>query len=492
MINEEILFIIDENEQLLFNGTEFHPLENNKTKEYFSAATLAQSEIKTHGFKISKDSSADKIEIQAEMKMFDEANLNPDIDYKISALTIPLDNDDNNYIESYAVEIAKLDEKFDSIVNKNKHIDAIFPPYLSYISLYSFEHLEKKSDLFIHFSDDESYAVIFKNGQYISTRALPSINEIAHKVGVDLPKMKEILSTKGVDNSLFTPEEFLHMGNTEDELSKVAERISHSIGHKRGVFKLDTIDRIYLDFEGSDIPGFLNLFDNYGYESATKEILDIFDSVEVGMKHTALQALYALGNVQEKHTVLNLSMYERKPSFLQSHVGQFSIVMIVATLLASIYPIYATLELDSLTTQENKLKSDVIRMNKVTKTLQKELKEIKQKRDTLKKELSDSIAKINTYSHTVDALQNFDKEALSRQKMMKDINIAMKKYALSSQSMNYNEDKSINVHIISTYEKRDNISRFIKYLLSKNYSHVQTRKVEKTESYYESIVEVHQ
>lgn len=492
MIKEEILFIIDENEQLLFNGTEFHPLENKKTKDYFSASTITQSEIKTHGFKISKDSSAEKIEIQAEMKMFDEANLNPDIDYKISSFTIPLDNDDNNYIESYAVEIAKLDEKFTSIVNKNKHIDVIFPPYLSYISLYSFEYLEKKSDLFIHFSDDESYAVIFKNGQYISTRALPSINEIANKVGVNLAKMKEILCTKGVDNSLFTPEEFLHMGNTEDELSKIAERISHSVGHKRGVFKLETLDRIYLDFEGSNIPGFLNLFDNFGYENATKHTLDIFDSVEVGMKHTALQALYALGDVQEKHTVLNISIYERKPSFLQSNVGQFSIVMITATILASIYPIYAMIELDELTTKENQLKNDVTQMNKLTKTLQIELKEVKQKRDTLKKELSDSIDKINTYNHTVNALQNFEKEASSRQKMMKDINIAMRKYSLSSQSMLYSDDKSIKVHIITTYEKRDNISQFIKYLLSKNYSHVRTKKIEKTETYYESIVEVHQ
>jgi len=491
MTTEEILFIIDENQQLLFNGTEFHPLEDKKTKNYFSASTITQSELKIHGFKISQSASDEKIEIQSEMKMFEEANLNPEIDYKIAALKIPLEDDDDNYIESYAVEISSLEQQFSSIAKNNKQIDAIFPPSLSYSALYSFELLEKKNDLFIHFGDDESYAVIFKSGQYISTRILPSINEIANKVGVDITKMKEILSTKGVDNSLFTPEEFLHMGNTEDELSKIVERISHTIGHKRGIFKLNSIDRIYLDFEGSDIPAFLNLFDNFGYESATKQTLDIFENVEVGMKHYALNALYALAKIQEKDTLLNLSIFERKPSFIQSHVGQFSIVMLVATLLAAIYPVYAMLDVEKLSNQENKLNNDVKKMNKVTLKLQVKLKNLRKEREELKKNLSDSLLKINTYSHTADALLDFDKEALSRHKMMKDINLAMRKFSLSSQSMEFDESKTIMVQIISNYNKRDNISQFIKELLSKGYSHVRTKKVQKTENYYESFVEIH-
>ena len=491
MITDEILFIIDENKQLSFNGSEFKEAEPKKVKEYFSASSLAPSLLRTHGFKISKSASVEKIEIQSEMKMFDEANLDPDTDFKISPLTIPLDDDDDNYIESYAIETSKLDEMFSNIANKNKHIDIIYPTPLSYSSLYSFEHLEKKSDLFIHLGDDESYAVIFKNGQYISTRGIASINDIAQKVGVDLDKMKEILSTKGVDNSLYSMDEFLQMGNTEDELTKIAERVSHSIGHKRGVFKLETIDRIYLDFEGSDIPGFLNLFDHYGYESATKQTLDIFNSVEVGMKHLALNALYALGAAQEKLTPLNLSLYERKPAFLKTHVGHLSIVMIVSLILASLYPIYATIELEQLSEKKTTMQNKVKKVVKATKKLQKDFKETRANRDMLRKEMNADMTKIRSYSHTIDALQSFDKEAISRQKMMKDINIAMRKYKLSSKLLEYSEDRSMKVQIITTYNKRDNISKFIKNLLSQGYSHVQTRKVEKTENYYESFVEIH-
>ena len=490
MITDEILFIIDENKQLLFNGSEFTKVDAKKAKDYYSGSIVAPSLLRTHGFKISKSASVEKIEIQAEMKMFDEANLDPDIDYNVSTLSIPLENNDDNYVESYAIEISQLNELFSKIVEKNKQIDLIYPSSLSYSSLYSFEHLEKKSDLFIHLGDEESYAVIFKNGQYISTRSIASINDIAQKVGVDLEKMKEILSTKGVDNSLYTMDEFLQMGNTEDELSKIAERISHSVGHKRGVFKLETIDRIYLDFEGYEIPGFLDLFNNFGYESATKHTLDIFDSVEVGMKHLALNALYALAVAQEKLIPLNLSIYERKPAFLKTHIGHLSVVMIVSLTLASLYPIYATLELEQLNEEKTIIQNKVKKVVKATKKLQKNLKETRTKRDELKKEMSNEIAKIRSYDHTINALQNFDKEAISRQKMMKDINLAMRKYKLSSKFLEYSEDKSMKVQVISTYNKRDNISKFIKNLLSGGYSHVQTRKVEKTENYYESLVEI--
>ncbi|MEA2099027.1 MAG: hypothetical protein U9P72_02755 [Campylobacterota bacterium] len=490
MINDEILFIIDENKQLLFNGTEFKDAPSKNKKEYFSATSLPSSLIYTHGFKTAKTTSDDKIEIQAEMKMFDEAGLNPDVDFKIASKTIPLEDSDDNYIEIFASEITKIDDIFESIAKKNHHIDAIFPPSLSYRSLYSFELLDKKNDLFIHFGDDNSYAVIFKNGQYISTRSISSINELAKHANIELSQMKELLCKKGVKNSLYSEDEFLLMGNIEDQLSKIVEKISHSIGHKRGVFKLDSIDRIFLDFETADIPGFLNLFNNYGYEDASKEILNIFDSVEVGMKHYALNALYALGSVQDKYSIVNLTIYERKPAFLKTNVGHLSIITLFALILSSVYPVYTFLELEKLNASKAKLKNDISKIQNATKKLQTTLKKERDNRDELRKEKTRYIREITSYDHLLTALQSFRNETLFRQKIMKDVNMAMKKYKLSSKHLEFNNPGSITVQIITDYDKRDNITKFIKDLITQGYSHVETKKVEKKENYYESFVEI--
>lgn len=491
MITQEILFIFDNKTQMLFDGKKFHEFTAKNTKEYFTASALASTEIKTYGFKIPKSTSSHKIEIQAEIKMFDEANLDPEIEYKIASLTIPLENNEDNYIESYAVKVASLQEKFGDIVKKDKQLDALFPSYLSYIALYSFELLQRKNDLFIHFGDDESYAVIFKDGHYISTRVLPSINEMANRVGIHLVDMKRMLSTKGLDSSLYLEEEFIQMGNIEEEISKIVEKISHTIGHKRGIFKLESLDRIYLDFEGNDIPGFLNLFENFGYENVKKELLNIFPQVDVGRKHQALQALYALGDIQEKHKLVNLTIFERKPSFIETNVGQFSIVLLLSLSIAVIYPIYATFSLDRLTTQENSLKSSVAKLKQESKNLQQKVQTTKTEKIAAQKEFAQKSTQLETYDKTVDTLLNFDKEALVRQKMFKEINLAMRKYALSSNSIEYNKDGMVNVQIISKYDKRDNIAKFIKDLLSKHYSHVETNKVERFENHYESIVEIH-
>ncbi len=490
MIKDAILFIIDENKQLLFDGKEFKDGPSKNKKDYFSATPLPSVLTFTHGFKSPKNTPLEKIEIQAEMKMFDEAGLNPDLDFKITSKIIPLDNDDENYVEVFASEVLKLDSKFEKIVNQNHYIDAIFPPSLSYRSLYSFEMLDKKNDLFIHFGDNDSYAVIFKNGQYISTRSIPSISELAKNANVELAQMRELLSKKGLNNSLYSDDEFLIMGNMEEQLSKVVEKISYSVGHKRGLFKLETIDRIYLDFETSDIPGFLELFDHYGYETASKEVLNLFDSVEIGMKHYALNALYVLGAVQEKYSLINLTLYERKPSFIKTNVGHISIVTILAIMLSSAYPIYTTLELEKLTQTQNKLKSDISRVKKVTKKLQLSLKKERKNRDKLKKERETSLKEIKSYDHLLTALQSFRHETLYRQKIMKDVNIAMRKYKLSSKHLEFNSPASINVQIITGYEQRDNITKFIKHLIKKGYSHVDTKKVEKRENYYESYVEI--
>ncbi len=491
MITDRIIFIIDEDRELLFDGSSFQKISSKKTKDYFSAATLPSSLIHTYGFKLPKNTSAEKLEIQAEMRMYDEAGLDPDIEFQVSSLVIPLENDDDNYIESYATEISKLDEKFSSIVKKYKQIDTIFPPALSYISLYSFELLEKKSDIFIHFGEDDSYVVIFKDGHYISTRSIISLNELSQKIGLELAQLKELLTTKGLDKDLYSPDEFLQMGNIEDELLKIIERVSHTVSHKRGVFKLETIDRIYLDFEGCDIPNFLDSFDNYGYESATKELLDVFENVEKGMKNFALNALYALGGVQDRYRVLNQSIYERKPPFIKTNVGQFSTIMLLSMSLACAYPIYAYMELEKLNEEQNRLETDIKKIEKITKKLYKNLKQERVKRDELKKDKLYAISKIDSYDKIVNSLERFNQKTLIRQKMMKDVNIAMKKYALSSKYLKFRNSNSISVHIVTKYNNRYNIARFIKELISDGYSNVYTKKVEKTENYYESFVEIH-
>lgn len=491
MIKNEVLFIIDENREFLFDGVAFKEAPT-KPKGYSCASVINSEDIRTYGFKTPKNTSDEKVEIQAEMKMYEEGGLDSEIDFSISSLTVALEHDDSNFIESYAVETSTLETTFSDIAKKHGELSFLFPAAISYQSLYTSELLEKKNDLFIHLGDESSFAVIFKEGHYISTRTIPTLSEIGEKIGgIDASAMREILSTKGVLDELYTPDEFLKMTDTQEELSKIVERIAHAIGHKRGVFKLETIDRIFLDFEACDIPGFLELFNSYGYEESAKEALDLFESVDVGMKHYAINALYALGAVEEKANILNLTIFQRQPAFIKTHVGQFSMVLLLAIILSGLYPAYAMYTLQNLEDEEKSLNASVKKMEQVTQKLSLKLKEKRVQRDELTKKKQNIIAEIRSYDSMINSLEDIDESIRSRQQMMKDVNIVMKKYKLSSKNMEIKESKYMNVQIITTYNQRDNIAEFIKELISQGYSHVQTKKVEKNETYYESFVEIY-
>jgi hypothetical protein len=489
----EILFIVNENEQMLFDGTSFKSEIPGDIKSYYSASALCSSLVRTHGFKLPKSIPQEKIEVQSEIRMFDEAGLDPDTNFEITSSVIELENSNDNYIEAYATEEATLEKHYGNIAKKNTHIDFIFPSFLSYSAIYAFELLDKKNDLFIYFDDDEAYAVLFKNGEYIASRSISSLQYIAGKLGFSIEDTRKFLTTKGVNSELYTPEEFLYMDKIKEELQNIVERISHSIAHKRNVFGLEhnTIDRIYLDFEGADIPGFLELFSNYGYKDVDKNKLDIFKDVEVGQKHLALSALYALGMAQNKYTAPNLTIYEKKPHFLTTNIGHFSIVLACAIIVASIYPIYAMITLHQLETRTLKLKNDLYEMNKATKELQEKIVNAKKEKLELKNKKSSIGAHIDSFSYGFEALEEFDENTAVRQKMMKDVNIAMKKYRLSSKHISCDSNNSMNVQIITINRARDRIAEFMKELLLKGYKHVQTKKVERNKGYYESFVEIY-
>jgi len=489
MSTDEVILIIDDTKQLLFDGKEFSEPTEKNIKECFVAHSLEQSSIRYHGFKALKSISDEKIEIQSEMKMFDEAGLDPELDFSIAHSIIELENSDENYIEVYAIEESELHERFDSLISKNHNLDFIFPEYLSYTALYEYDILERKNDVFIYFSDEDSYAAIFKSGKYISATKIDSLQKIAQKVNVKPEDIRELLQNKGVEEHLYLPEEFLTMTNVQEEMSKLVERVSHTIGHKRGIFGLEHLDNIYLDFDGCDIPGFLELFSSYGYEASKKEKLQVFEEMEASEVHLAINALYSLGFFQEKYSAPNLSIFHRKPKFLKTHAGQFLSLLGLSLICSAIYPIYTLVEIENFSQQELELKAQVAQVQKRTVKLQKHFKMQKDKRALLRKDRESVNNRLSSYSLMLNTLENFEENILQRQEMIKDIDLTMKRYGLSSKNFHYKKDIII-IQIISQYDRRDTIAEFMKELLVKGYSHVHTQGIQKNEHYYESFVEI--
>ncbi len=490
MVENAILFISKDSEPLLFDGTAFTPVALKKNRDYFSAGLIPAPLLRTHGLRADKKVAPEKLEIQTEMSMYEEAGLDPETDFKIASVAIELDNENDLYIESYAIETATLTREFGKVAEKLGQIDALCPSYLKYEALYAYEKLEPKNDVFIYFAENEAYAAMYRQGHYISHRMIVTLAELAEKLEMGIPELKKLLSGKGIENENYLSEEFLKMSTVQQELSKAAERIGHAISHKRGVFGLDRIDRFYIDFEGNPIPGFLELFQGYGYQEAELLACSLFSEIDAAYRPHALEALYLLGVMQGRCKGANLSIFERRPPFYKSHAGIFFSILSASVVLALAYPLYALYTLSELETRRDTLQQQVNEMESLTQRLQIKLKEVRSERDRLEEERQARVTEIEAYGAMVDELKNQRDEKHQRQQMMEDVNKALAAYKLSSRVLDQNGTQRVSVQIISEYEKRDDIAKFMKRLIAAGYPHVTTREVRREENLYESLVEI--
>ncbi|MBN2895559.1 MAG: hypothetical protein JXK05_06680 [Campylobacterales bacterium] len=485
-----IHFINDAGTLLRFDGVQLTPLKSIKERDAACCAVVPLAALRTHGVRIDKEISPEKLEIQTEMSMYEEAGLNAEVAYKIASLPIDLPAAGERYIESYAVESGYLRERFGKTVSKISHLDWIVPAFLRYEALYAFEKIERRNDLFIYLGETESYAVMFKDGHYISHRSIMNLTELAQKVDVDLPTLRTMLVQKGLESERYEPADFLKMSTLQQELSKVAERIAHAISHKRGIFGFDHVDRFYLDFDGSAIPGFLEIFANYGFDAAKYLTLPQLEGIERAQHDDALCALYLLGIVQGRCHGANLSIFERRPPFYQTHGGLFFATLAASALLALAYPLYALYTLEGLEERSMQLEAQVSTMESMGKKLQEKLKSVREERDALVLEERRIHEQIESFALLVDALSAQRVTTRQRQVMMEDINAALARYKLSSKLMECNATQSCRVQLISEYQKRDDIAKFMKQLLERGYRHVATREIRRDEHIYESMIEV--
>ncbi len=490
MEENKIVLATADGELKLFDGDHFVPLPEKNVSQYVSAASLGTATLLTHALRVPENINPEKLEIQSEMSMYEEAGLNPDSDYKIASVTMPLERENELFVESYAIERTALEQLFQKVVSKLGQIDYIFPSFLRYSALYAYEKLEAKTDVFIYFGADEAYAATYKNGRYIANRSIINLNEFAQKLGIEREALKTLLKTKGVLNENYTSDELIVMQMIQEEFSKLLERIAHAISHKRGIFGLERIDRFFIDFEGSGIPGFLENFANYGYENASFEVLNVFEDIDATLRSEALFGLYVLGALSKRYEAPNLSVFKRKPAFYKMHSGIFFMVLVAALVAALVYPLYAMMSLSQLEAEKALLQKKSDAMKTLSDKLQAKLISVRKEREALSTQKKAYEMRIESYDHLVDTLKQQRLFKKQRQQMLRDINEAMAQYKLSSRSLDQNGTTAVKVHIISEFSKRDDIAKFMKVLLRRGYESVNTHEIRLEENLYESVVEV--
>jgi hypothetical protein len=418
--------------------------------------------------------------------MFEEGNLNSEDEYTIDFIRHEISSDDSILVEIFALSHTKAQEFFSVSLNKTHSIDLITPAFMIYHHYY-LTH-EPKNDLFIYWGEEEAFAAIYQDGSYIAHRVIETLASMAVGTGLDLVRLKKYLSTRGVIEENYPPEEFAKFNLIQERISKSIERIVQTINHKRGLFALSGVDRVYLDFEGETIPGLEETFKAYGTELLSVSPLTR-DNTAPQSIHDALCADYLL---TPQITFLNLSPYLRKTAWYKRESGKLitflggSITLILLSSFILSWMIFS---------QENRHQELNIQMETLkneTKTLAIQLKlnnDLLQEQTKKKQTIQDEITLLHGAQETVLLINDIH---LQRQRFLQDVSMEMGRYKLGALVIEQNGSKNMNIHVVSDYRKRDDITKFMRGLYDKGYQDVQTQeiKLDNNTTMYSSVVKV--
>jgi hypothetical protein len=205
--------------------------------------------------------------------------------------------------------------------------------------------------------------------------------------------------------------------------------------------------------------------------------------------HDALCADYLL---TPQITFLNLSPYLRKTAWYKRESGKLitflggSITLILLSSFILSWMIFS---------QENRHQELNIQMETLkneTKTLAIQLKlnnDLLQEQTKKKQTIQDEITLLHGAQETVLLINDIH---LQRQRFLQDVSMEMGRYKLGALVIEQNGSKNMNIHVVSDYRKRDDITKFMRGLYDKGYQDVQTQeiKLDNNTTMYSSVVKV--
>lgn len=131
-------------------------------------AALDEREFVFHQFEIQRDLTLEQLAESVEIKMFQDAGLNPMLEYQNAFSRRPSRQDNRmNFVNAAAASMGALQTATAELREENPYLDAVVPITTLPYALYHAEILEKKRDVFIYFQKDALLISLFDEGEFV-------------------------------------------------------------------------------------------------------------------------------------------------------------------------------------------------------------------------------------------------------------------------------------------------------------------------------------
>ena len=452
--------------------------EYSFSKKDIITSSLDLKDVISYTFKLPRSLSKQELDIQAEIYFYENAGLDLSKKYKTFFLYKELDEDKDNYlVEAISISYDELKDIFSLTLQKTKFIDYISLSFMSFEKFYSIYKKKPQNDAFVYLDEKQSFISVFKNGEYVYAKTLPSLNSLLKNLNMDYDKFVDIISNKGLNEEAYDESERLIYQEISNFFNEYFSNMHNRFAYGKSVFYIDQIDNIYFytSFKVNNLENNTSFWDLWGVNFVILPVEQFY-----------LEKLSLKYNVEHLEDKINFTIFPRPPKIYKRRTFQLFLVLFLS------FSIFAG-DFAYRYYQNENLKKEISKIKRIKKHKEHLLALLKQKNKRLllqKEEYKKEIVNMESQIEHIKSILISTLEYLDYPKTFNDLIIIsdlLKKNSLKTLEIN-KVDNNYSINIISTSKNRDNISIFMKDLADKGYKNVATQAIENRDGIYTSTI----
>jgi len=488
-----VVFINKKHELFYCQGNKCEPL-NQRIKHEPIVANLDPRKVITHSFKIPLNISVEELEIEVEMKLFDEAGLSAYDDYKIDYVIKEQNIDKTeNMVEAFAIKVSDIEEQFGAMLPKRiKHIDLLSVPYISYQGLYEKKVLQPKNDVFVHLDKDVSYIVLCTEGKYIYARNINDLQMLSNGIdegfNLDVDAYTQLLHTKGLQKDLYSEDEAELYDIIESQFQAICNRINDTVMYNRNIFGFEKADRIFIDCADGWINGIDHFIHRMMFDKA--QVLSLREHLNI--KNTNLSTAdcifvqYAMLHLQIKP---NLTIYSRKKPLHKTFFAKLLYTVAVTTIVVSVYPLFLLYQRDELLQSIESQKQVLQHKQSQHKAISQEIEKIQEEMQKYEDDIEAMRSEQRKMSDTIQTFIQIDQNNAYDLEFIIDATNSLQNFGLHITAME-KIDGAYSLSVYTAYETRDLVTMLMEQFIKLGYSSVQTDRIYTEDERYNATLKI--
>lgn len=475
-----------------FNGKEFGVSRERLTKV---ASRVSYNDIIIHSFKAASTMTPSDLKTMVEIKMYEEAGLDLQKKYKILYITKELENSESLLVEGFALEESNLKTSLATVLKKEKYIDFLALPFLTFSTLYTHKILAPKNDLFIFIDKDEAFIALYKGGRYVSTKSIMCLEEMQKKlikedIELDIEQLKELLANKGLESTLYEEKEWMLSTAVQTLFVEIFTKINDVLTHNRNVFGIESVDRIFMNTANARVKGLKDFLLSFGYENTTVQDFKLIKESSSETAFSSIASMYAQEQCSLPSSEYNATLFVRPPQFLKTEVGKFSLLSAASLALGLMYPLYLLVVSQQMDEQIAVMSEQLSEVQKSTASFQAKLTQLNNDivvATTLKNKQHEALENVK---QSIDQLYDMKISSKTYVDFIARVNKLLKEHHLMVRGIEQKGSSKMIIEVVAKQNERDTIATFMEALLKEGFVGVTTDEVRFDALLYISKIEI--